>query len=97
MGPLLKPIKVEKDQYVYKEGDPIDEIYFLVSGQAGYALHEHDDTVYVIIDKGYYFGEIDFIYMNDQGENDGKRKFSAKAIEDCDLLVLQKTDLLLAD
>ena len=32
LAPLLKPVKVEKGQYVYKEGDPIDEIYFLVSG-----------------------------------------------------------------
>lgn len=46
--------------------------------------------MFVIIDKGYYFGEIDFIYMDDNGENDGKRKFSAKAIEDSDLLVLNK-------
>ncbi len=60
-------------------------------------MHEHDDTVYVIIDKGYYFGEIDFIYMDENGLNDTKRKFSAKAMEDSDLLVLQKTDLLAAD
>ncbi|CDW85371.1 cation channel family protein [Stylonychia lemnae] len=97
VGPMLKPIKVEKDQYVYKEGDPIDEIYFLVSGQAGYALHQHDNLVYLIIDKGYYFGEIDFIHFDENGETDGKRKFSAKAIEDCDLLVLNKHDLLEAD
>lgn len=90
VGPMLKPIKVEKDQYIYKEGDPIDEIYFLVSGKAAYALNDYNDQVYVIIDKGYYFGEIDFIFMDDNGENDGKRKFSAKAIEDSDLLVLNK-------
>jgi len=35
--------------------------------------------------------------MDENGLNDGKRKFSAKALEDCDLLVLSKTDLLLAD
>jgi len=32
VGPLLKPIKVEAGQYIYREGDPIDEIYFLVTG-----------------------------------------------------------------
>ena len=47
---MLKPVKIEKDQYIYKEGDPIDEIYFLVTGQAGYALPELDNAVYVIID-----------------------------------------------
>lgn len=53
--------------------------------------------MFVIIDKGYYFGEIDFIYLDANGLNDGRRKFSAKAIEDCDLLVLTKQDLLQAD
>ena len=32
VAPLLKPAKIEKDQYIYREDDPIDEIYFLVSG-----------------------------------------------------------------
>lgn len=43
VGPMLKKIKVEREQYIYKEGDPIDEIYFLVSGQAGYSLDQHGD------------------------------------------------------
>ena len=61
-------------------------------------MQDMDDAVYVIIDKGYYFGEIDFIYIDEEtGENDGKRKFSAKAVVDCDLLVLKKLDLLAAD
>jgi len=30
--PLLRPMKVERSQYIYKEGDPIGEIYFLVTG-----------------------------------------------------------------
>jgi len=30
--PLLRPIKVEEKRFIYKEGDPIDEIYFLTSG-----------------------------------------------------------------
>ena len=50
LAPLLRPVKVEKDQYIYKEGDPINEIYFLLSGQAGYALDDLDNVVYVIID-----------------------------------------------
>lgn len=95
--PFLRPIKVEKNQYIYKEGDPVDEVYFLVSGQAGYVLPDFDNSVYVIIEQGYYFGEIDFIYMDEEGNTDGKRKFTAMAVEDADLLVLQKNDLLKAD
>ena len=95
--PFLRPIKVEKNQFIYKEGDPVDEVYFLVSGQAGYVNPEFGNSVYVIIEQGYYFGEIDFIYMDDDGNTDGKRKFTAMAVEDADLLVLQKNDLLKAD
>lgn len=87
---MLKPMKVEKDQYIYKEGDLTDEIYFLVSGQAGYVLCDYHDAVYLYILNGWYFGDLDFIYVNSKGEMDGKRKFTAKALEDCDLLVLSK-------
>ena len=76
--------------YVYKDGDPVDEIYFLVSGTAGYSLPNYGDSIYLIIDAGYYFGEIDFITVNEHGENDGKRKFSARTIDICDLLILSK-------
>ena len=51
----------------------------------------------MIIDAGYYFGEIDFIFLNEDGFNDGKRKFAAMCILDCDILVLTKNDLLRAD
>ena len=51
----------------------------------------------MIIDQGYYFGEIDFIYLDEDGVNDGNRKFAAIAVEDSDLLVLAKAYLLLAD
>jgi CRP-like cAMP-binding protein len=47
--PMLRPIKVEKDRFVYNEGDPIDEIYFLVKGQAGYVLPTHENAVYHVI------------------------------------------------
>jgi CRP-like cAMP-binding protein len=94
---MLKPIKVEENQLIYKEGDPIDEIFFLVSGQAGFVLSNNPKAVFVIIDQGSYFGEIDFIYQDKQGVNDGKRKFTAKALHDCDLLILKKEDLLKAD
>ena len=53
--------------------------------------------MYIFIDKGFYFGDLDFIFVNSRGEMDGKRKFTAKALEDCDLLVLSKQDLQSAD
>jgi hypothetical protein len=44
-----------------------------VSGQAGYALPQFDDSVYLIIDQGYYFGEIDFIAQSELAENTAER------------------------
>lgn len=64
---------------------------------AGYALPDYDNAVYLIVDQGYYFGEIDFIVMNERGENTGIREFSARSIEDSDLLILSKNDLLDVD
>lgn len=53
---------VEKDNYVYKDKDQIDEIYFLIKGKAALVHKEIKDAVYLVIDEGYFFGEIDFIY-----------------------------------
>lgn len=61
-------------------------------------MKEYQDSIYVIIEQGYYFGEIDFIYFDPQtNQNNGRRKFAAIAIEECNLLVLSKEDLLLVD
>jgi hypothetical protein len=32
VGPLLKPLRVEKGKYIYKENDPVEEIFFLIKG-----------------------------------------------------------------
>lgn len=51
--PLLRPIKVEERRFVYQEGDPIDEIYFLTTGEAGYVLNKkYDNAVYYSFGKG---------------------------------------------
>jgi hypothetical protein len=52
----------------------VDEIYFLSNGQAAYVLPNYSDAVYVIIETGYYFGEIDFINVDEEGNTDGKRR-----------------------
>ena len=62
IGPLLKPLRVEKDNVVYKEGDPIEEIFFLTSGKAAFVNPNIDNCPFLIIEPGYYFGEIDFVY-----------------------------------
>jgi len=39
IGPLLKPLRVEEGAFIYKENDPIDQIYFLTKGQAIYVTY----------------------------------------------------------
>jgi len=95
--PYLRPIKSDQGQVIFKEGDPVDEIYFLSTGQVAYVLPEHSDAVYLIVERGYYFGEIEFLYVDKDGNVDGKRKFTTKAIVDSELFLLLKTDLLRAD
>jgi hypothetical protein len=68
----------------------VDEIYFLSNGQAAYVLPNYSDAVYVIIETGYYFGEIDFINVDEEGNTDGKRKFTAKSLVDSELFLLMK-------
>ncbi len=62
VGPLLKPLRVEKGKYIYKENDPIEEIFFLIRGRAAFVNPEIDNCPYLVIEPGYYFGEIDFVY-----------------------------------
>ena len=35
---LIRPINSEAEDYIYKEGEDVVEIYFLVKGSAGYVL-----------------------------------------------------------
>ena len=52
IGPLLRPIKVLEGDYIYREGDPIGEIYFLIKGKAQMVLEKFKDTPYIIIEEG---------------------------------------------
>jgi hypothetical protein len=60
IGPLLKPIKAQEQEYIYKEGEEIKEVYFMVKGVAGYVLPRFDNTVYIRIEDGDHFGHVDF-------------------------------------
>jgi CRP-like cAMP-binding protein len=76
VGPLLKPVRVEANQHIYKSGDPIDAIFFLTRGKASFVTPMpilsgngeesglSEELPYLIIEAGYYFGEIDFVYHN---------------------------------
>jgi CRP-like cAMP-binding protein len=59
--PLLKQVFIPIEQYIYYETDQITEIYFLTKGNAGFVLPFKQNIVYIEIEKGDHFGEIDFV------------------------------------
>ena len=73
---------------------PITEIYFLLSGKVEYVLQEFNDTPYLTVSEGIYFGDLDIVRSLIDGDGiEGKRLFTAKAKEDCEVLILTQTDL----
>lgn len=59
--PLLKPLVINKDQFIYFEGDDVNCIYFLKQGHAGYVLPRHKNLMYVKLFKGCNFGASDIV------------------------------------
>ena len=83
---MLKPLKIQEGDYIYYRGRPIDEIYFLVTGLAGYILPEQKDFVYVKLEPEEVFGDIDYVVPN----SEGKRSFTVKALMNCECYTLSK-------
>ena len=52
--------------YIYKQEDQINEIYFLKSGFAGYVIPKYDNIVYIKIEKGNHFGLSDIQFSHQQ-------------------------------
>jgi len=91
IGPLLQPFLVSEMQYIYSEGDEIKEIYFLVSGIAGFVLPRFSNAVYIEIECGDYFGSIDIFSKSKRKEP--RRKFTVQALTKCELLILSIKDI----
>lgn len=60
--PLLKQEFFLTEQYLFYQTDMINEIYFLTSGTAGFVLPLRKNVVYIEINQGDYFGEIDLVF-----------------------------------
>ena len=52
-------MRFEEGDYIYKEGEEILEIYFLVKGAACYVLPRFDNKIYLEIFQGDHFGHVD--------------------------------------
>jgi hypothetical protein len=83
----------------------VNEVYFLLTGKVGMVLNsESKQHVFMYIEEGHYFGEIDLLSQSaltggssKKSKYDNKRKFTTVAIEDCELLLWSKKNIYLAD
>ncbi|TNV85840.1 hypothetical protein FGO68_gene9701 [Halteria grandinella] len=55
----IHPMHFDEDDYIYKEGEEILEIYFLVEGAAGYVLPRFGNKMFFEITQGSLFGQVD--------------------------------------
>ena len=80
--PLLQPMFLERNDYVYKKGEFADEIYFIVRGRISYVFGK-EDTVLKSMQRGSYFGDIEVV----KGIS---RKYHAKGVRSSELLIMHK-------
>jgi hypothetical protein len=67
--PMLKKMMYQKDQYIYSEGELNDYVYFIDKGKAGFVLPRYQNTIYIIIEQGDYFGVIDMVPLRENKQN----------------------------
>jgi len=93
IGPLLTPERAKEDQVIYNEGDPIHKIYFLTSGIAGFVITKARNAVYITVQEGDYFGDIDLNLLKTENENKITRKTSVIALSNCEYMTMQINSL----
>ena len=59
-------------------------MFFIKKGKVAGIINNHDQFKFMIIDEGFFFGELDLLFYREI------RKYSIKAVTDCELLVLNK-------
>lgn len=82
----MKAMKFQQDEYIYRKGSPIDEIFFVVKGLFGFVLSDYEEVVFVNIHANDYFGDIDYVFK----DNDGKRQFTVRSLENSEVYTLCK-------
>ena len=67
--PLFKPLLFTSEQFIFKEGDDITDIFFMNSGAAHFVLPIYNYQKYISISDGDHFGLIDIIGSQHEIEN----------------------------
>jgi len=103
VAPMLRQVEFQKDSYVFLEGEHVNYIYFIMKGESGFVLPRFDNSIYILISQGDYFGVIDLIpYKEEKGKKkrvkktkiwDMKRQFTVQAMTDSMMMALKTEDL----
>ena len=79
--------KVEKNKIIFKEGEPGDYFFLLLDGKVEISLMNHAKArVIALIEPGGIVGEMAVL-------DDQNRSATAKAYEECEILILTKSKL----
>lgn len=86
--PLMKPLRVEDKEYLYKQGDFPDEVYFITKGRVNLVL-EYSEIAYKSFLKGAYIGEIEIVMRKTS------RFDNVQVCGNTEFLIMSKKDFLL--
>lgn len=82
--PFLRPMHVYETQFLYKQGEYPDEVFFITFGRVDFVIMPRE-IVFKTYPKGSYVGEVEII-------RDISRLYTAVVVELSELLVLSKSD-----
>jgi len=80
----LRPIKCRNEEFLYKENDFADEVYFISEGRVNLVTPE-SLIVYKSLLRGSYLGEVEIVLLR-------PRQNTAQCFGDCQLLILSRVD-----
>jgi hypothetical protein len=88
---------MQEEQYIFKEGEAIIEMYFMAEGKASFVLPIFNHKTYYEIEKGSEFGHLDIfgrrnlqesLMSSKKQKNDLLRLFTCQATTSCELLTI---------
>eukprot|EP00828_Plagiopyla_frontata_P026464 TRINITY_DN34623_c0_g1_i1.p1 TRINITY_DN34623_c0_g1~~TRINITY_DN34623_c0_g1_i1.p1 ORF type:complete len:214 (+),score=33.73 TRINITY_DN34623_c0_g1_i1:526-1167(+) len=84
--PLLLPLKIQADEFVYQKGEFPNNIYFLISGRINFIAGNYEVAFKTFI-SGTYFGEVEIF-------NKSQRKYSVKTEVDSEFLIIDNESFM---
>ncbi|OMJ89207.1 hypothetical protein SteCoe_8684 [Stentor coeruleus] len=59
----LKPLKIDKKEFVYKESEFATDMYFIIKSFASMMIKRNNDFFpFIVLYENYYFGEVDLLF-----------------------------------